>query len=483
MAGQYETRLFIAGEFCDPVEKQYFPLRSAVDPDGAPIAQVPIATLPDIDRAIAAGKTAQVAWFALPASARSTVLLKMADLIVRDGETLKKLDSVAMGRPVGGQVIDVMVAAGRFRAMAGLGAFVHGESSLNTPGLLSVTLKQPYGVVGAIIPWNVPMIMWAQKVAPAVAAGNAIVLKTSEKAPLACTHLAALAHEAGFPAGLINVISGAGETGKILSEHMEIRAISFTGSTATGRRVLAASAASNLKKVSLELGGKSPTIIFDDADLNEAIPACTFSIAWNSGQVCVANSRLYVQESIYPTFLAKFKEAFGGQTHGDPSDAKTMLGPQADKLQGERVLSYLEVGKREGKVALGGDRVAGKSGYFIQPTIFTDVADNARIQKEEIFGPVTIINTFKDEAEAVRRANDSEYGLYAAVFSQNIDRALRVAKALDAGCVGVNATSPTLGEDMPFGGYKQSGLGREGGEDALEEWLETKAVAIKIKGF
>lgn len=300
--------------------------------------------------------------------------------------------------------------------------------------------------------------------------------------------VATLIEKVGFPPGVINVISGHGQTsGAILSSHMDVRALSFTGSCRTGRLIQAAAAKSNLKNVILELGGKSPAVIFEDSNIDNAVAETQNSIQWNSGQVCMANSRIYVQESIADVFVEKFKAKFAAVTAGDPLDEKTNHGPQADGAQYDTVQRYIAAGKESGQLVLGGTQeVSGLSdaaskGYFVSPTVFLHTAEDAAVMKEEIFGPVVNINTFKTEAEAIAKANDSEFGLYAAVYTKDINRAMRFAKALEAGTVGVNCTSPSLARDMPFGGYKSSGVGREGFGYTLNNFLETKTVLIKIE--
>lgn len=471
----YETRLFINGEFVDSVKGEVFTLYNPAN--GEKVADVQIAGPEDVERAIAAAKTAQEAWAALPGAARAACLYKMADLIEEpeNAKKLKELDAVAMGRPVGVQDFDIIGGAARYRFEASLIQSLVGESSLLTPGHLNLVLRQPFGLTASIIPWNMPLLMFGSKVAPSTAAGNVHILKSSEKSPLAALFLAELTVKAGFPPGVVQVLSGLGATGKLLAEHMEIRKISFTGSTRTGRLIAQAAAMSNLKEVSLELGGKSPTIIFDDADLDKAVAATSYSITWNSGQICIANSRLYVHESIADAFLAKFKVAFSKFKHGDPLDPATTLGPQADKIQGDAVAKYIEIGKADGKLEQGGDRT---NGSFFTPTIFTGIPDDSLINKEEVFGPVVVIHTFTDEKDVIRRANDTSYGLYAAVYTKNLDRAIRVAKALESGHVGINTTSPDTSYELPFGGTKMSGMGRECGIDSLKRWTEEKSVVI-----
>ena len=379
--------------------------------------------------------------------------------------------------------MEPMIAARALEDYAGLINYNRGESSVTQDGYLNLTLHQPFGVVGAIIPWNVPIVMFCSKVGAALATGNTVVLKSSEKAPLTSIKVAQLIDEAGFPPGVVNVLAGYGiPSGKAIAEHMDIRKISFTGSGRTGRLIQEMSARSNLKNVTLELGGKTPAIIFDDADLSVAVPATQFSIQWNSGQICMANSRIYVQEGIAEKFKEEFKKVFINAKIGDPLDKNTNHGPQADKIQFNTITKFIEAGKKEAKLLVGGERV-GEKGYFVKPTIFADAPESSSIVKEEIFGPVVVINTFKNEDEAIEKANDSEYGLYASVFTKDIDRAIRVVKALESGTVSVNCASPSGAAGFPFGGYKASGVGREGGLYSLKTFSETKTVIIKVSDY
>jgi aldehyde dehydrogenase (NAD+) len=307
-------------------------------------------------------------------------------------------------------------------------------------------------------------------------------LKSAESTPLSALYVSQLAKEVGIPAGVMNIISGYGKTGQLLSTSMRIKKIAFTGSTATGRRILKAAADSNLKKVTLELGGKSPNIVFDDADLDEAIEQVNFGIYYNSGEVCTAGSRIYVQEGIYDNFLQLFKARAEKNVVGDPTDPKTFYGPQTSKVQLDRILNYIEEGKKEGaKLVTGGERLPRK-GYFVSPTIFSDVTEDMKIVKEEIFGPVTTITKFRTEQEVIELANDSEYGLAAGIHTTNINRAINVAKKLRAGTVWVN-TYNAYDANVPFGGYGQSGIGRELGRDALANYVQTKAVRVALKPF
>jgi len=401
-----------------------------------------------------------------------------------DGNPFDPKRPVLMTRPVAQYVgMEPMTAASMLEDYAGLINYNRGETSVTQDGYLNLVIHQPFGVVGAIIPWNVPIVMFASKVGAALATGNTVVLKSSEKAPLTSIKLASLIKEANFPPGVVNILGGFGlPAGKAIAEHMDIRKISFTGSGRTGRLIQEMSAKSNLKNVTLELGGKTPAIIFDDADLSVAVPATQFSIQWNSGQICMANSRIYVHEKIADQFKEEFKKVFTAAKIGDPLHKETNHGPQADKIQFNNVTRFIESGKKSAKLLVGGER-AGDKGYFVQPTIFADAPEHAEIVKEEIFGPVVVINTFTDEDDVIAKANDSEFGLYATVFTRDINRAIRVVKALESGTVSVNCASPSGAAGFPFGGYKGSGVGREGGLYSMKNFSETKTVIIKVADY
>ncbi|KFY72131.1 hypothetical protein V499_07702 [Pseudogymnoascus sp. VKM F-103] len=470
-----ETRLYINGEFVESSDKKTFKLYSP--PTHELVAEVYEASVEDTNRAVAAAKIAQPAWAKLSPTQRGEPMKKLAALLRKHHNELAYLEAVSMGRPVSGYG-DSFMAASRFESFAEAAHTARGFSSLNTPGFVNMTLRQPFGVVAAIIPWNVPLIAFAGKAAPALAAGNTVVLKSSEKAPLTSLKLAGLAIEAGFPPGVLNVLSGHGHiSGATLSSHLDVRAISFTGSTRTGRLIQTAAAQSNLKNVILELGGKSPAIVFEDADLEKTVAMTANSIQWNSGQVCMANSRIYVQDTIAEKYIQLFKEKFGAVSTGDPRDVATNHGPMADDAQFDMVSKYIASGKESGQLVLGG---ASKGG-FVEPTVFTETPEDAQIMKEEVFGPVVNINVFHTEEEALARANDTEYGLYAAVFTKDINRAMRFARGLEAGTVGVNCSSPMTAHDLGFGGWKSSGVGREGLYESIEAFLETKSVLIKIE--
>lgn len=359
---------------------------------------------------------------------------------------------------------------------------IQGDSSLNTANFVNMTWRQPFGVCGAIIPWNVPLTTFIQKVGPALAAGNTIVLKSSERSPLSVLVVGRLAAEIGLPKGVLNILSGYGRPcGEALARHMDVRKISFTGSVIAGRAIKKASAESNLKNVTLELGGKSPLVIFEDADIAKAAPAAALSILCNSGQACIASSRVYVHADIAKDFIEAMKTAMTEMGRsGDAVVEGTKRGPQADKEQFNRVMSYVDHAKETGiEMPIGGRR-EGTKGYFIEPTMAINVPEDNKLMTDEIFGPFVCVNTFTDEADVLRLANDSEFGLYASVYTRDISRALRIAKQLEAGSIGVNCTSPMLALDMPFGGFKQSGEGRELSKYATDYWTEVKSVFISL---
>ncbi|KAH8676140.1 aldehyde dehydrogenase domain-containing protein [Xylariales sp. PMI_506] len=477
-----EVKHFINGEFVPSSDGNTFDLLSPYS--GEHVATVSEATTQDVDKAVAAAKAAFPAWSALSPAQRGKPLAKLAQMVADADAELARLDAISLGRPVS-TYFDGHYAASHFRYFSEA-AYAVGTSSLNTPGFLNISLRQPYGVCAAIIPWNSPLVFYSKKLAPALAVGNTIVLKTSEKAPLTSDKLNQMLNEAGFPPGVINVVHGHGAvSGSAISSHMEIRALSFTGSVRTGRLIQKAAADSNFKHLIFELGGKSPAIIFEDADLERAAQETQHSVMFHSGQTCMANSRIYVQKSVADKFISAFNARASARKLGDPTLMETDSGPQADTTQAETVRRFVEEGKKTGAV-LDGPTAALPSevnaGNFVAPVVFLQQPEDSKIMKEEVFGPVVCINTFETEEEAVKLANDTEFGLYAALYTSDLDRAVRCAKALESGMVGVNCTSPTGAWDMPFGGYKQSGIGRESFLLSMEDWLEQKAVYIRIGG-
>ncbi|CAL5867612.1 uncharacterized protein PFLUO_LOCUS1831 [Penicillium psychrofluorescens] len=469
-----ETRLFINGEFRSSSDNKTFEVIYPFTKE--PVANVHEATTEDVNSAVAAAHAAFPAWRDLGVSERGAYLHKLSSLIRESNDELAKLETLCTGRPVS-QYFDAGLAADNFRYFAETAWSTQGTASFNTPGFLNMTVRQPYGVAALIIAWNFPLALFAAKVAPALAAGNTVVLKSSEKAPLTSLYVAKLVAKAGFPPGVVNVISGFGlPTGDAMASHKLVRCLSFTGSTLTGQKIQAAAAKSNLKHTHMELGGKSPAIVFEDADLEAAAAATQLSIKFNSGQVCVANSRVYVHESVAKRFTQLFLEKVVAGKMGDPLDPTTTHGPQIDVLQYNRVKEYLSIGQKDGTCTQGGDA---NDGFFVHPTVFESVPEDSRLMREEIFGPVVAINTFKTEEEAIEMANNTEFGLYASVFTKDMDRAIRLAKLIESGVVAVNCSSPSGTKDGAFGGVKMSGNGREGYLYGLDEYLETKTVLVK----
>ncbi|KAL4973301.1 aldehyde dehydrogenase [Aspergillus desertorum] len=471
--------LFINNEFVKGAEGKTF---EVINPSNEKvITSVHEATEKDVDIAVAAARAAfEGPWRQVTPSERGILINKLANLMERDIDTLAAIESLDNGKAFTMAKVDLANSIGCLRYYAGWADKIHGQTIDTNPDTLTYTRHEPVGVCGQIIPWNFPLLMWSWKIGPAVAAGNTVVLKTAEQTPLSALYAAKLVKEAGFPAGVINIISGFGRTaGAAISSHMDIDKVAFTGSTLVGRTILQAAAKSNLKKVTLELGGKSPNIVFDDADIDNAISWANFGIFFNHGQCCCAGSRILVQEGIYDKFVARFKERAAQNKVGNPFEQDTFQGPQVSQLQFDRIMEYINHGKQAGAtVAVGGDR-HGQEGYFIQPTVFTDVTSDMKIAKEEIFGPVVTIQKFKDEAEAIKIGNSTEYGLAAAVHTKNVNVAIRVSNALKAGTVWINNYNMIFYQ-APFGGFKQSGLGRELGSYALENYTQVKTVHYRL---
>ncbi|RHZ46066.1 aldehyde dehydrogenase family protein [Aspergillus thermomutatus] len=478
--GKYEQPLglFINNEFVKGVEGKTF---ETINPTNEkPIVAVHEATEKDVDIAVAAARKAfEGAWRQVTPSERGRMLTKLADLMERDMDTLASIEALDNGKAFTIAKIDLANAAGCLRYYGGWADKIHGQTIDTNPETLTYTRHEPIGVCGQIIPWNFPILMWSWKIGPAIAAGNTVVIKTAEQTPLSALYAAKLIKEAGFPPGVINIISGFGRVaGAAISSHMDIDKVAFTGSTLVGRTILQAAAKSNLKKVTLELGGKSPNIVFEDADIENALKWVSFGIYFNHGQCCCAGSRILVQESIYEKFLARFKERAEQNKVGDPFDLQTFQGPQVSQLQFDRIMGYIQDGKQAGaRVVTGGER-HGDKGYFIQPTIFADVNGEMKIVQEEIFGPVCTVQKFSTEEEAIKLANSTNYGLAAAVHTTNINTAVRVSNAIKAGTVWVNNYN-MISYQAPFGGYKESGLGRELGAYALENYTQIKTVHVR----
>jgi aldehyde dehydrogenase (NAD+) len=468
--------LFINNEFVPSVSGKKFP--TVYPATGKTIIEVFEADKEDVDKAVEAAQTAyKTVWRKTTPAERARLLYKLADLMERDLQVLAEIESLDNGKCVSvSSAVDLPATIGHLRYFAGWADKIHGKT-IDLGEKFSVhTLIEPFGVVGQIIPWNFPLLMLAWKWGPALACGNTIVMKTSEKTPLSALKVCELAVEAGFPPGVINVLSGYGPTaGQAIAEHPAIKKVAFTGSTAVGRKVMVAAAQSNLKKVSLELGGKSPNIIFKDADIDAALRWASLGIFFNHGQCCCAGSRLFVHEDIYDEFVQKFKENAKSIKIGDPLTGDSQHGPLVDNIQYERVLGYIQKGKDEGaNCEIGGEKV-GNEGYFVPPTLFTEVTDDMTIAKEEIFGPVVCALKFKTEEEVIERANNTSYGLAAALHTRDAATVARVSKALEAGTIWVNCYN-VFSSQVPFGGYKTSGIGREGSEYALLEYTQIKAV-------
>ncbi|MCC6420398.1 MAG: aldehyde dehydrogenase family protein [Gemmataceae bacterium] len=473
--------LFIGGKWQDSVSGKTFPTLNPAT--GETICQVAEGDRADVDLAVKAARKAfeEGPWAKLNASERGRLLHKLADLIEKNQEELAALESLDNGKPYRDALTaDLPLTIKCYRYYAGWADKIHGKTIPVEGPYFCYTRHEPIGVVGQIIPWNFPLLMQAWKWGPALATGCTIVLKPAEQTPLTALYVARLAQEAGFPDGAINVIPGYGPTaGAAISGHMGIDKVAFTGEHTTGQTIMEAAARSNLKRVSLELGGKSPNIVFADADLDAAVEGAYFGLFFNQGQCCCAGTRLFVEERVHDQFVQKMLAKTKARKVGDPFAADTEQGPQVSQEQFDRVMGYIDAGKKEGaKLLCGGNRV-GTRGYFIEPTVFDGVTDEMKIAKEEIFGPVMNILTFKDMNEVLRRGNQTFYGLAAAVWTRDISKAHRLANSLRAGTVWINCYD-VFDAAAPFGGYKMSGQGRELGEYALELYTEVKTVYVNL---
>ena len=450
---------------------------------GEEICQLAEADTADVDKAVEAAREAfeHGPWRKMNASARGRLINRLADLIEHNADQLARLESLDNGKPVSvAKAVDVAKTVACYRYFAGWADKVQGKTIPIDGDFLCYTRHEPIGVVGQIIPWNFPMLMMAWKLAPALATGNAVLLKPAEQTPLSALRIGELILEAGFPAGVVNILPGFGPTaGAAMARHMDVDKVAFTGSTEVGHLIMEAAAKSNLKPVTLELGGKSPNIIFEDVDLDEAVEGAHMGLFANQGQSCCAGSRVFVEETIYQQFVEKSIARAKKRIVGDPFDSRTELGPLVDQSQFDKVMGYIESGRGEGAtLACGGDRI-GNRGYFIQPTVFSDVQDEMTIAREEIFGPVMSVISFKGIDEAIVRANRTNYGLAAAVWTRDIKKALAVSGAVRAGTVWVNCYN-IMDTRAPFGGFKQSGIGRELGEYGLQQYTQIKSVIAKL---
>jgi aldehyde dehydrogenase (NAD+) len=473
--------LFIGGKWQDSVSGKMFP---TINPaTGETICQVAEGDKADIDLAVKAARKAfeDGPWHKMSAAERGQLLHKLADLIEKNKEELAGLECLDNGKPYRDAIAaDLPLTIKCYRYYAGWADKIHGKTIPVEGPYFCYTRHEPVGVVGQIIPWNFPLLMQAWKWAPALATGCTSVLKPAEQTPLSALRVAALAQEAGIPDGVLNVVPGYGPTaGAALSGHMDVDKIAFTGEYTTGQIIMEAAAKSNLKRVTLELGGKSPNIVFADADLDAAVEGAYFGLFFNQGQCCCAGSRLFVEDKIHDQFVEKILKKAKSQKVGDPFDPATTQGPQVSQEQCDRIMGYIEAGKKDGaKLLTGGGRVAGK-GYYIEPTVFDNVTDEMKIAKEEIFGPVMNILKFKDLNDVVKRGNSTFYGLAAAVWTRDITKAHRIANSLRAGTVWINCYD-VFDAAAPFGGFKMSGIGRELGEYALQNYSEVKTVYVNL---
>ncbi|GBM27672.1 Retinal dehydrogenase 2 [Araneus ventricosus] len=475
------TQLFINNEWVNSASGKTFP---AFNPaTGEKIADVQEGDKADVDRAVRAAREAfrrGSTWRTMDASERGRLLFKLAALIKRDIDYITSLEVLNNGKPYGEAYFDIECTIACIEYYAGYADKIHGKTIPADGDAFSFTRMEPKGVCGQIIPWNYPMVMMSWKIGPALTTGNTVIMKPAEQTPLTALYTASLVLEAGFPPGVFNVVPGYGPTaGAAIAAHMDVDKVAFTGSTEVGKLILQAAGASNTKRVTLEMGGKSPLVIFDDADLDEAVEIAYNALFANMGQCCCAGTRTFVQEGIYEEFVKRSAERAQKRVVGDPFDEKTDHGPQIDEEQFTKILDLIDSGVKQGaRLACGGKR-KGQKGFFVEPTVFADVTDDMRIAREEIFGPVMQILKFKTLDEVIDRANDTRYGLGSGIVTKNLNTAITFAQQVQAGSVWVNCYDHTTSQ-TPFGGFKMSGQGRELGEDGLHEYLEIKTVTIKI---
>jgi aldehyde dehydrogenase (NAD+) len=474
------TKLLINNQWVNSASGKTFP---TVNPStGEVICQIAEADKPDVDRAVRAARAAfNGPWRKMAAAQRGVLINRLADLIEKHSEELARLEALDNGKPFAvALAADLPLSVACFRYYAGWADKVQGKTIPIGGPYFCYTKLEPVGVVGQIIPWNFPLLMFAWKLAPALATGNTIVMKPAEQTPLTALRVGELLLEAGFPEGVVNILPGYGPTaGAAIANHMDVDKVAFTGSTEVGHLIMEAAAKTNLKRVTLELGGKSPNIIFADADMDQAIEGSHFALFFNQGQCCCAGSRLFVEDKVYDEVVERSAARARKRKVGDPFSPDVEQGPQVDDVQFEKVMSYIDSGKKQGaKLVCGGGRV-GDRGYFIEPTVFADVEDNMKIAEEEIFGPVQSIIKFKNIDELVERANNTMYGLAAGVWTRDITKAHSIANSLRAGTVWVNCYD-VFDAAAPFGGFKQSGIGRELGEYGLQQYTEVKTVTVKL---
>ncbi|XP_064849416.1 retinal dehydrogenase 2-like [Oncorhynchus masou masou] len=476
------TKIFINNEWQDSVSGKTFPVYNPAS--GEQICEVQEAEKADVDKAVQAARLAFTlgsVWRRMDASERGRLLAKLADLVERDSAYLATIESMDSGKPfLPTLFVDLQGTIKTLRYYAGYADKIHGTSIPMDGDYLTFTRHEPIGVCGQIIPWNFPLMMTAWKLGPALACGNTVVLKPAQQTPLTCLYIGSLVKEAGFPPGVVNILPGFGPTaGAAIASHMGIDKVAFTGSTEVGKLIQEAAGKSNLKRVTLELGGKNPNIIFADADLDLAVEQAHQGVFFNAGQCCTAGSRIFVEEPIYEEFVRRSVERAKRRTVGSPFDPTTEQGPQISQEQQSRVLEFIRSGISEGARLECGGKALGLKGFFIEPTVFSNVKDDMRIAKEEIFGPVQQIMKFKTIDEVIERANNTVYGLVAAVFTSDITKAMTISTAMQAGTVWINCFN-ALSTQCPFGGYKMSGNGRELGDCGLKEYSEVKTITIKI---
>jgi aldehyde dehydrogenase (NAD+) len=471
--------LFIDGEFVESASGKSFETISPAT--GETICRVAEADAADVDRAVKAARKALESgpWKRMPGSERGLLMLKLADLVEQNAEELAVLEAYNSGKIIRDARGDVGAVAAWLRYYAGFADKLEGRSIPSDPQTLTYTLRQPIGVVGQIIPWNFPLLMLAWKWAPALACGNTIVMKLAEQTPLTGLKMAELAREAGFPKGVINVLNGFGETtGAAIVEHPEIDKIAFTGHVETAK-IIQKAAANTLKRCTFELGGKSPNVIFADADLEAAVAGAAHAIYFNAGQCCTAGSRLFVEKGIQREFVQELAKASQKRRLGNPLDSNTDQGPQVSQEQFDKILGFVDQGQQAGADLVTGGKRFGDQGFFVEPTIFDNVTDEMTIARDEIFGPVVSVLPFEDIDDMLQRANSTYYGLAAGIWTKDIDKAHTYAREVKAGTVWINCYHE-LSPATPFGGFKMSGHGRENGEAVLDHYTETKTVTIKL---